>query len=216
MILVQEYAVLVENRRARRTVIVVDRAELPVPHDRAAHVERDEAVPAERRVDALAVCRRRRRRVAVLLVNRFGAVGRHARVPRSRAGGAIDRHHRQTLAALRGRDEDAVAPDDRRRVRLPGQLDLPLDRSRRGPSVDVGSVGDQTLSRWSAPPRPEPGARAGHVDHADIRWCRGRRGEHGGGEDDGDGQAPHNTIVPCVLDPVSPPAPNGRGTAIRQ
>ncbi len=104
MILIEEEAVLVENRRAGRPVIVVDDAELAMPDDLAVQVERHQPVTAKRRVDHVPVGHRRRRRVTVLLVHVLDAVLRNKRLPQLAAIGTIERQQRQLAAALlRGR-----------------------------------------------------------------------------------------------------------------
>ena len=145
-VLVDEDAILVEHRRARRPVIVVDDAELVLPDDLAVEVEREQAVAAERRVDQLPVGRWRGRRKSVLVVHVLDAGLRDERLPQLLAVAARIRQHRQPLAvAVAGGEEDAIAPDNRRRVAAAGHGGLPhaggrrplvgiLRRRRRGPA----------------------------------------------------------------------------------
>ena len=81
LILIEDDAILVEQRRAGRAVIVVDRAEVAMPDQLAVHIDGHQAARAERGVDALAVGGRRRRGVAVLRRARARSARRRQRLP---------------------------------------------------------------------------------------------------------------------------------------
>ena len=138
VILIDEKAIFVEHRRSSGTVIVVDGAELAVPDDLAAHVEADQPVTPERRVDHAPVGRRRGRRVPILLVHLFNTVGRNSCFPELLAIGAIERDERQPGAVrLRSRQEDPIAPDDRRGIAGTGHGYSPLHVARGRPRIRV-------------------------------------------------------------------------------
>ena len=174
MILVDEDAVLVEHRRAGAAVIVAEIAELAMPHQRAIEIEGGETVRAKRRIDALPVGHRRRRRVAVLAVGALDPARRHVFLPQQRAVRAPEREHRDLRAAVaRGRDEEVILPDDRRGMASAGDLNLPSDVLRVGPGVHVVRPGDVPLSRRSTPARPVGGALSFDGDQRDRRRSRG-------------------------------------------
>jgi hypothetical protein len=54
VILIDEHAIFIEDRRPGAAVVVAQVAELLTPDDPAVEVERGEAVRAERRVDVIA------------------------------------------------------------------------------------------------------------------------------------------------------------------
>ena len=174
LILVKEQPILVQHRRPGRAVIVVDHAELAVPHDLPAHVDGDQPVPPERCVDTLAVGRGRRRRVAVLVVDVLDAVLRNERLPQHTPVGAAERDHRHaaSVVARRGQ-EQAVAPDDRRRVATARHGHLPLDAARGRPRIRVLRLRHMTLRRGATPLRPV--LRALPFDRDDPDVLRRRR-----------------------------------------
>src|SRR5688572_7729242 len=99
-----------------------------MPHQRAVEIERGETVRAERRVYALPVGHRRRRRVAVLAVGALDAARRHVFLPEQRAVRSPVGEQRYLRAAVAGGcEEEVILPDDRRGMPPAGDLNLPAD-----------------------------------------------------------------------------------------
>ncbi len=155
VVLEDEQTILVEDRGARAAVVVVEVADLLVPHELAGEVERREAVRPEGRVDALAVGHRCRRRMAVLVVGVLDARGRDRGVPQQRAVGRAVGEHRHLRAAIgRGRQKEVVLPDDWRRVPSSGHRHFPFHVRGVRPGVDVVRARHGALPRRSAPAAP--------------------------------------------------------------
>ena len=100
VILIDEDAVLVQHRRAGAAVIVVQPADGAVPHDLAVDIGGQQAVAAERRIDAPAIGDRRRRRVAVLWMPELDAAAAARRFPTT-ACRPIDESRSATAAVRR-------------------------------------------------------------------------------------------------------------------
>jgi len=167
VILIDEQAILVEHRRAGTAVIVREAADLAVPDDPAVEIDRQQAVAAKRRVDAASVGRRRGRRVAVLRVAELDAALRHEGFEELLAVGAAEPEDREALAAVvGGGQEDAIAPDNRRRVAAPRDRRAPGDIFLCRPPVRIRTVGHEALSRWPSPARPVRRRDAFRLDHA--------------------------------------------------
>src|SRR5688572_1523438 len=115
LILVEDDAVLVEQRRSSGAVISLHRPEVAMPEQLAVHVHCDKATRTKRRVDTLTVGRRRRRRVAVLVVTALTrSPGGRERLPQLHAIGPAKRDDRDAPAVVVGSgQEDAIAPYDR-------------------------------------------------------------------------------------------------------
>ena len=170
LILIEDDAVLVEQRRAGRPVVVVHAADSRVPDLLAGHVDRHQPAAAERGVDALTVGGHRRRRIAVLVVRPVGGPGGHGRFPLPLSVAAAIRQNRRLAAVVGGRgEEDPIAPDHWRRVPAARNRHLPDDVLRRRPRVRVRVPLDQPLARGTAPSRPVAGRFALVRDHADRR-----------------------------------------------
>ena len=188
MILEDDQPVLVEQRRTGRAVIVVEGSEGSVPDHAAVEIDGDDALVAERRIDALAVGCRRRGRGAVLLMKRLGGpVGVH-RLPQQLAVRAVEREHRHApIAAGRG-DEEAILPDDRRRVAAARHRGTPEHVLGGRPAIDVSRVGREALTARTAPAGPvqtkprrsrQPSILSVPMVVARREQRRGRRGSKG-------------------------------------
>ena len=171
----------------------IEHAEILLPRAPALHVERVEPLRSEERDDVAAVGERRGVGVGRLdvtlflgnaLVRRLGPDG----LPR----GALERHHDPLLrraifgcgavtveaglerhvgaAADRARHENPVPPDDRTRMREPGDRDLPPDVAAADAAPRVGQFLPVGHTRRRRPTKPGPVV------------ARGRRGSRGSEE----------------------------------
>ena len=114
LILIDDDAILVEQRRACGAVVVVDASEIPLPEDLSLEIEGEQPPAAEGHVDAFAVGGWRGRGVPVLEVRRIAPSLRRECLPQFRAVGPAKRKQRQSSAAiLGGRQQNPVAPDNR-------------------------------------------------------------------------------------------------------
>ena len=142
-------------------------------------------------IHARAVGARRRRCVAVLLVQLLGRAVRVQRLPQLLAVGAVEREHRHPPVAARGGQEDAIPPDDRRRVptarhgRPPEHVlrystSDPDSRSRpRAPARSaLATAASTTRPRWKRRPwkRSRLAAFVRPLAQQGRRGSRGRRG----------------------------------------
>src|SRR5688500_13677385 len=116
LILVEDDAVPVQQRRSRGAVVRLHRPQVPLPDDPSVEIEREQPARAERYINTLTVCGGSGRGVAVLVMRpRSGAARGRWSFPQQPAVGTPVGQHRDPLAALvRGRQEDSIAPDDRR------------------------------------------------------------------------------------------------------
>ena len=192
LLLDDDQPVAVEQRRRRRAVEGAQCAERLVPDDLAVHVQRQQPVVPEVRVDALAVRRRRGGGVAVLGVGAFRVGGGRRRGPEACAGRPVEGEHGAFGAVrLGGGQEDLVSPDDRRGVAVARNGDLPADVLLRPPAVDVAGAGDVALAARPAPARPGVGgiSRGGRHLRSVVPGGEGC-GEAGERQSDRDEDAP--------------------------
>ena len=169
LILIDDELVAVEQRRARRPVVVGDAAHLGVPEQGAVEVERRHTAAAERHVHPLAVGGGSGRCRSVLAVHRLPWPGRHLGLPQQRTVAASIRQHVETAAAVPSRrQEDAVAPDDGRRVAASRYRRAPDDVVGGAPAIRVPGVRDETLAGRSSPAGPVPRPLTGDGDHPDA------------------------------------------------
>src|SRR5262249_44716711 len=128
VILVDDHAVFVEKRRAGGAVIGVHLRKRLMPDLLAGEIDAQDAVVAEIGVDALAIGGRRARGMAILVLARLRLGIGGESFPKLLAVVAGQAQDRTAFAVVVGRgQEDAVFPDDRRRVAGAGQIDFPED-----------------------------------------------------------------------------------------
>src|SRR5262249_23725280 len=132
-------------------------AEVLLPDELAVHVVAEDAWGAEGGEDVLAVGGAGRRGVAVPVVRRLpGHVLRRGLLPQHLAVAAAPAEDVTPPAAVVGAgQEDAVAPDDRRRVADAGQLRLPQDVLLLAPLQHDLLALDVALFGGAAPVRPQ-------------------------------------------------------------
>ena len=169
MILIEQDAVLVEDGRARRAVVVVELAHGGPPEDGAFEVERDETVGAERSEDRFAVGDGRRGSVTIFRVRVLDASLRDRGLPELLARRAAIGEHRETPAGVvRRGEEDPVSPDDGRGVAFAGHRHFPDHVLRRGPAVGISGARHVALPRGSTPARPVGRALPFDGNHRDV------------------------------------------------
>ncbi len=160
--------VLVEQRARAGAVGRVELHRVVVPEQRAAEVVAHQPARTKERDHSLAVCDRRSGREAVLVA--------HARFRRGCGGGlrpdGAPILNAQTMdesfgaIGRRAREENAIAPDDRRRVAESGRFAAPRDiRTIFAPLHRQAVEAGQPLAAGSAKPRPVPlGSWRGQCD----------------------------------------------------
>ena len=214
LVLVDDEAIAVEQRRSGRSVVVADRTDLRMPQHAPVQVERHQTPPAERGVHALAVRDRRGGGRAVLAVHPLRRPRGHLGLPQQRPVAAAVGEHEQPAAAVAPRgEEDAVGPDDRRRVAAARNGRAPDDVLGGAPAVRVAGAVNESLPGRSAPAGPEVRSLSLDRDHADRRRAilaaAGRRCEQNGAgtEDGGKRQAAGthgSTSIRCEMPGAAP------------
>src|SRR5262249_55092380 len=132
----------VQQRRASRAVSRVDCAEAVMPDLLAGEIDTQQAIAAKVSVDALAIGAWCAGCEAVFAVGALAACIRCERLPEEFAIATLEAEDRPAFGVACGRQEDAVLPQDGRRVTAAGHFDLPEDIFRVGPGIGELALGD--------------------------------------------------------------------------
>ena len=113
LILVEDDAIPVHERRARGPVVHVHRAQIPLPDDGPIQVDGQQSPAAKRHIHAFPVGDWRGRRVTILGMRGSVAPFRSQRFPKTHSIGTAERENRQPPAVECRREDHSITPDDR-------------------------------------------------------------------------------------------------------